>query len=181
MKISTTNLKEVMIVEPDLFGDDRGWFFECYSKNKYKEIGIDINFVQDNHSFSAQKGTLRGIHFQNNPKAQSKLIRCTKGCVLDVAVDLRKNSATYKQWVAVKLSAENKKQLFIPKGFGHAFLTLTPDVEFQYKVDEYYSKENDRSIRFDDPELNIYWNIANPILSDKDKNAPLIKDSDCNF
>lgn len=170
-----------MIIEPDVFGDHRGWFFESYSKKKLADLGINVDFVQDNHSFSAEKGTLRGLHFQNQPMAQAKLIRCTKGAVLDVAVDLRKSSLTYKKWVAVELSAENKKQLFIPKGFGHGFLTLTPDAEFQYKVDEYYSKEHDRSIKFDDPEIGIDWKIIDPIISDKDKDAPLLKNSDVNF
>ncbi|MCX6812248.1 MAG: dTDP-4-dehydrorhamnose 3,5-epimerase [Candidatus Berkelbacteria bacterium] len=181
MKIVDTEIPEVKIIEPDVFGDNRGWFFESYNKQKLAELGIDVNFVQDNHSFSAEVRTLRGIHFQNNPKSQAKLIRCTAGRVLDIAVDLRKNSPTYKKSVAVELSAENKKQFFIPKGFGHGFLTLTDNAEFQYKVDEYYSKDDDRSIRFDDSELAIDWKTADPILSDKDKNAPTLKDSDCNF
>lgn len=181
MNITPTDLAEVKIIEPDVFGDDRGWFTESYNKNKLADIGIRIDFIQDNHSMSKQKGTLRGLHFQNSPYAQSKLIRCTKGAVLDVAVDLRKDSKTYKKWVAIELSEENKKQLFIPKGFAHGFLTLTNDTEFQYKVDEYYNKESDRSIRFDDPEIGIDWGISNPILSEKDLNAPSLKNSDCNF
>lgn len=181
MKIVETKIPEVIIIEPDVFGDHRGWFSESYNKQKYAEAGIEADFVQDNHSYSAEKGTLRGLHFQNEPKSQAKLIRCTRGSVLDVAVDMRKSSETYKMWVAVELSAENKKQLFIPKGFAHGFLTLSDDVEFQYKVDEYYSKENDRSIRFDDPEFCIDWGIDRPILSEKDQNAPYLKDSDINF
>lgn len=181
MNIIETKIEGLLIIEPDVFGDNRGWFLESYNKEKWTDFGIDINFVQDNHSFSVQKGTLRGLHFQNNPKAQSKLIRCIRGTVLDVAVDLRKQSPTYKQWVSIELSAENKKQFLIPKGFAHGFLTLTDNVEFQYKVDEYYSPETDRSIRFDDPEIGIDWRIKDPILSEKDSNAPLLKDSDCNF
>lgn len=181
MNIIKTEIKEVLIIEPKVFGDHRGWFTETYSKEKFKELGINIDFVQDNHSFSAQKGTLRGLHFQLNPKAQTKLVRCTKGRILDVAVDLRKGSPTYKKWVAVELTEENKKQLLIPKGFAHAFLTLTDDVEVQYKVDEYYAPEHDRSIKFDDPEIGVDWGINNPILSDKDLKAPLLKDSDVNF
>lgn len=138
-----------------MFGDHRGWFSETYSKVKFQELGIDYDFVQDNQSMSAQKGTLRGLHFQNNPKAQTKLIRCTKGAILDVAVDIRKSAPTYKQWVAVELTEENHKQLLIPKGFAHGFVTLTDDVEVQYKVDEYYAPDYDRSIRFDDPELCV--------------------------
>jgi len=181
MEVTKTDLEGLLIIEPKIFGDARGWFTETYSKVKFAEIGIDADFVQDNHSFSAQKGTLRGIHFQNNPHAQAKLIRCTKGAVLDVAVDLRKNSTTYKKWFGIELSADNKKMFFIPKGFGHGFLTLTDDVEFQYKVDDYYSPECDRSIRFDDPEISVDWGNSSFILSDKDKNAPFLKDSDVDF
>ena len=181
-----TEIEGLYIIEPTVFGDHRGWFIESYSYEEFKKIGIDITFVQDNHSYTANKGTIRGIHFQNNPKAQTKLIRCTKGKIIDVAVDLRKNSPTYKKWIAVELTEENKKMLLIPKGFGHGFLTITDNVEVQYKVDEYYSKEHDRSIIYKDPEININWNlekygITEPILSEKDKNAPLLKNSDINF
>ena len=148
---------------------------------KFREFGIDIDFIQDNHSLSVQKGTLRGLHFQLNPRAQTKLVRCTKGKILDVTVDIRDGSPTYKKWVAVELTEDNKKQLLIPKGFAHGFLTLTDDVEVQYKVDEYYSPENDRSIRFDDPEIGVAWDVDSPILSDKDLNAPSLKESDINF
>jgi len=181
MNIVKTEIEDVIIIESKVFGDYRGWFTETYSKEKFKELGVDIDFIQDNHSFSAQKGTLRGLHFQLNPKAQTKLVRCTKGEILDVAVDIREGSPTYKKWVAVKLTEENKKQLLIPKGFAHGFLTLTNDVEVQYKVDEYYSPENDRSIRFDDPEIGVVWGIDGPVLSDKDLNAPSLKESDINF
>ena len=136
MNIIRTEIEDVLIIEPKVFGDHRGWFTETYSKAKFQELGIDVDFVQDNHSMSAQKGTLRGLHFQIDPKSQTKLVRCTKGKILDVAVDLRKGSSTYKKWIGIKLSEENKKQLLIPKGFAHGFLTLTDDVEVQYKVDE---------------------------------------------
>ncbi|MFW6030501.1 MAG: dTDP-4-dehydrorhamnose reductase [Halanaerobiales bacterium] len=181
MKVVKTRFKDLLIIETDVYGDSRGWFTESYSKKMFVSKGININFVQDNHSYSAKKGTLRGIHFQNNLAAQTKLIRCTRGAVIDTVVDLRKGSDTYKQWLSIELSAENKKQLLIPKGFGHAFLTITDDVEVQYKVDEYYSKEHDRSIRFDDSEIGIDWGIEEPILSDKDLNAPLLKESDVDF
>ncbi len=181
MNIMKTDIDDVLIIEPEIFGDYRGWFIETYSKAKFKEFGIDTNFVQDNHSMSAKKGTLRGLHFQVNPKSQAKLIRCTKGKILDVVVDLRKGSSTYKHWIAVELSESNKKQLMVPKGFAHGFLTLTDDVEVQYKVDEYYAPECDRSIRFDDPEIGIDWGIKDPILSEKDLKAPLFKDSDVDF
>jgi len=182
MQVKKTDIEDVLIIEPQVFRDYRGWFCETYSKVKFEENGINIDFVQDNSSFSAQKGTLRGLHFQLSPKAQTKLLRCTKGAIIDVAVDLRKDSKTYKKWVAVELSEENKKQLLIPKGFAHGFITLVDNVEVNYKVDEFYSKEHDRSIRFDDSEIGIIWgSITNPILSNKDLQAPLLKDSDVNF
>lgn len=181
MKLIDTEIPDVKIIEPDVFGDNRGWFLESYSKKKLSDLGLNVEFVQDNHSFSAEKGTLRGIHFQNDPMAQSKLIRCTRGSVLDLAIDLRKGSPTYLKYIKVELSAENKREFFIPRGFGHGFLTLTDEVEFQYKCDQYYSPEFDRSIRYDDPELNIDWGVSDPVISEKDKNAPLLKDSDINF
>lgn len=181
MKKIETAVNGVYILEPKVFGDARGWFMESWSARNLEEIGIRCHFVQDNHSFSAQKGTLRGLHFQKNPDAQAKLVRCTRGAVLDVAVDLRKSSPTYLKWVAVELSAENKRQFFIPRGCAHAFLTLTDNVEFLYKADNYYAPESDRSIRWNDPDIGIAWPIATPILSDKDANAPLLKDSDVDF
>jgi len=181
MKAIPTKIKEVVIIELDVFGDDRGWFTESYNKKKLAELGITTDFVQDNHSFSKSRGTLRGLHFQNLPHPQAKLTRCTKGAALDVAVDLRKNSPTYKQWVSVELTEKNKKQLFVPRGFAHGFITLVDNTEFQYKIDNNYDKDSDRSIRFDDPEIGIDWGNKNPILSEKDKNAPLLKDSDVNF
>jgi len=179
MKLTKTKLEGVYIVEPQVFGDERGWFMETYSKIKTPEIACD--FVQDNQSYSKEKGVLRGIHFQNGEHAQAKLVRCIRGAVLDVAVDLRKNSNTYKEWVAVELSAENKKQFFIPRGFGHGFLTLTDDVEFIYKTDNYYNYESDRSILWCDPEIDVDWNVENPIISVKDAEAPLLKNCDCSF
>lgn len=179
MDLLKTEIEGVYIIEPQVFGDPRGWFMESYSKIKLPEIECD--FVQDNHSYSAAKGVLRGIHFQNGEHAQAKLVRCVRGAVMDVAVDLRKGSPTYKKWVSVELSAENKRQLFIPRGFGHAFLTLTDDVEFLYKADNYYNNESDRSIRYDDPEIAVEWNWDDPQLSEKDMRAPFLKDSDCSF
>ena len=179
MKILDTNIPEVKIIEPDVFGDHRGYFFESWSEPKYAAL----NFLpmQDNESFTAKKGTLRGLHFQQAPMAQAKIVRVVTGAVMDVAVDLRKGSPTYLQWVAVELTAENHRQFYIPRGFGHAFLTLTDNVTFCYKADNLYSKECDRSIRFDDPAIGVDWGIADPVLSDKDRNAPLLSDSDCNF
>ena len=143
-----------------------------------EETGLFYDFVQDNHSKSTVKGTLRGIHFQKGNKAQAKLVRCVKGVVLDVAVDLRKNSPTFKQWVGVELSAENKKQLLIPRGFGHGFVTLTDDVEFLYKADNYYAPDADAGIRWNDPDIGVEWGVENPILSEKDKKNPFLKDCD---
>ena len=177
MTIEKQLLQGVLLITPPVFADNRGWFTESYTQYKFAENGIPAKFIQDNHSYSTQKGVLRGIHFQRDPKAQSKLVRCTRGAILDVAVDLRRGSDTYGKSVVVELSAENYKQLFIPKGFGHGFVTLTDDVEVQYKVDEYYSKEHDGGIRFDDPELDIDWGVGNPILSEKDTKLPLLKDA----
>ena len=177
-----TKLDGVYIIEPQVFGDHRGYFMETYSTKAFADIGITNVFVQDNQSFSTQKGTLRGIHFQNAPYAQAKLVRVTKGAVLDVAVDLRKGSPTYKQWVAVELSAENKRMLMIPRGFGHGFRTLTDDVEFCYKVDNLYSKECDRGIRYNDSSIGVEWGeVQEEQLSQKDTTSPLLNDSDCNF
>mgnify|MGYP002514936117 FL=1 len=179
MKIIDTKIPEVKIIEPDVFGDHRGYFMETWSVNKYEAL----NFVpaQDNESFTAKKGTLRGLHFQQDPMAQAKIVRVTRGAVLDVAVDIRKGSPTYLQWESVELSEENKRQFYIPRGFAHGFVALTDDVVFCYKVDNLYSKECDRSIRFDDPAIGVNWGITDPILSEKDLNAPLLQDSDCNF
>ena len=177
MKITKTKLDGVVIIEPDVFGDKRGFFMESWSQRKMEEAGLFYNFVQDNHSLSTVKGTLRGIHFQKGNRAQAKLVRCVRGSVLDVAVDLRYDSPTYKQWEAVVLSAENKKQLLIPRGFGHGFLTLTDEVEFLYKADNYYAPEADGGIRWNDPEIGVEWGIDNPILSDKDMKTPYLKDS----
>ncbi len=181
MKKIETNLQGVFIIEPQVFGDSRGYFMETYSKKVFEEMGITNEFVQDNQSFSSKKGTLRGLHFQNGEFAQAKIVRVLRGTVHDVAVDLRKGSPTYLQWIKVELSGENKRMLFIPKGFAHGFVALTDDVEFIYKVDEVYSKEHDRAIRYDDPQIGVEWEISNPILSQKDIDAPLLKDSDCNF
>ena len=182
MKRIDTKLPGVCIVEPQVHGDHRGYFMETYSTRAFHDIGIDTVFVQDNQSFSSQKGICRGIHFQNDPMAQAKLVRVTKGAVLDVAVDLRKGSPTYKQWVSVELSADNKRMLYIPRGFGHGFVTLTEDVEFCYKVDNLYSKECDRGIRYNDPSIGVDWGEVNEaLLSQKDTTSPLLDDSDCNF
>ena len=181
MKIIETEVKDVYIIGPQVFGDNRGWFMESWSEKKMEDAGLFYRFVQDNHSFSAQKGTLRGLHFQKGDAAQAKLVRCVRGAVRDVAVDMRKGSPTYKKWVAVELSAENKRQLLIPRGFLHGFVTLTDDVEFLYKADGLYNAQADRNVLWSDPELAVDWGVENPIVSEKDKNAPLLKDSDIDF
>lgn len=182
MNIIETKLDSVLIIEPKIFGDHRGWFTETYNLASFEKAGLPTNFIQDNHSFSATKGTLRGLHYQLNPKAQTKLVRCTKGAIFDVAVDIRKGSPTYGEWVGIELSEKNKKQLLVPKGFAHAFMTVTDNAEVQYKVDELYSPENDRGIIWNDPSIGIEWPIdIQPILSQKDEKAPLLKDADNNF
>ena len=182
MELAETALSGVKVIIPQVFGDIRGWFYEVYTKSKFAALGLDMEFIQDNHSYSAPKYTLRGIHFQNDPTAQAKLVRCTRGRILDYAVDLRKGSPNYLKWVSVELSAENKKELFIPRGFGHAFVTLEDNCEVNYKVDNVYSKADERNIRFDDPTIGIVWpeGMA-PVLSEKDRNAPLLADCGCNF
>jgi len=181
MNIIKTDIAGVFILEPVVFDDDRGWFMESWSAPKMRSVGLEYDFVQDNHSYSTQRGVLRGIHYQRGDAVQAKLVRCLKGNVLDVAVDLRKGSPSYMKWVAVELSAENKRQLLIPRGLGHGFLTLTNNVEFLYKVDNLYNVAAERSIRWNDPELDIDWGISRPIMSQKDVNAPLLRDSDCGF
>lgn len=181
MKVTDLALEGVKILEPRYFEDDRGYYVESYSKRTFESLGLTYDFVQDNHSFSAKKGILRGVHFQNNPKAQTKLVRCVRGSVLDVVVDLRKDSPTYKQWLSVLLSAENRKQLLIPKGYGHGFIALEDNCEFQYKVDAFYEPSLDRAIQWNDPELNIDWGTKTPIISVKDQSAPSLADSDVNF
>lgn len=181
MNFIKTKLKGVFIVEPVVHGDNRGWFMETYNKGEFDKAGLKYEFVQDNQSFSQQKGILRGLHFQKRPMAQAKLVRCTSGAIIDVAVDIRRGSDTYLQYVAVELSADNKRQLMIPRGFAHGFATLTDDVMVQYKVDNLYSKECDRGIRWNDPDIAVEWSVAEPILSVKDTTSPLLKDSDADF
>ena len=189
INVIQTKLEGVVIVEPTVFGDHRGWFYEAYSERDYKAAGLDYDFVQDNRSFSAARGTLRGIHYQRGDAAQAKLVWAGKGEVLDVAVDLRIGSPTYLEWEAVILTEENKRQFLIPRGFGHAFLTLSHNVEFCYKADNYFDAAADGAVRFDDPAIGINWCAyakeyecpAGLILSDKDKSAPLAADADFGF
>ncbi|BBE25626.1 dTDP-4-dehydrorhamnose 3,5-epimerase [Latilactobacillus curvatus] len=174
LKVTTTKLQDVKIIEPAVFGDHRGFFTESYSDRDFKEAGIDIDFIQDNHSLSTQASVLRGLHFQRGKAAQTKLIRVVTGAVLDVIVDVRAGSPTYKQWEGYILSASNHRQLLVPKGFAHGFVTLTDNVNFLYKCDGYYDAEADGGISFKTPELNIDWPIDfdQAITSEKDANQP---------
>jgi len=177
MNVIETKFSGVKILEPKVFGDHRGYFMESYNKNLYDELGLKFDFIQDNQSLSAPVHTLRGLHFQLNPKAQTKLVRCVTGAIYDVAVDIRKGSPTYGQWVGVVLSEHNKRQLLVPKGFAHGFCPLVPDSTVAYKVDEYYSPEHDGGIAWDDPALAIDWPTTNPILSEKDTKHPRLAEA----
>lgn len=174
LEIVELAIPEVKLVTPKRFGDDRGFFSETYNAQRFKDAGITVDFVQDNHSYSAPAGTVRGLHYQAPPFAQSKLVRVLRGRILDVAVDVRKGSPTYGKWVSAELSAENGVQIFVPQGFLHGFATLEPDCEIAYKVDNYYSSECDGAVLWNDPDLAIDWGIdpATATLSAKDAAAP---------
>jgi len=179
MTFTRTEIPDVVVIEPTVHGDSRGYFVETFRQDKLEEfLGYKINFCQDNESKSS-KGVLRGLHYQLPPHAQTKLVRVIQGKVLDIAVDIRKNSPTFGQHVAVELTSENKKQLLVPRGFAHGFVVLEDDTIFAYKVDNYYSPENDRGIAFNDPSLNVDWilNHDELNLSDKDTKQPLLKDT----
>jgi dTDP-4-dehydrorhamnose 3,5-epimerase len=180
MKLQETKIEGLLIVLPDIFNDERGYFFESFQKENYKKLGINADFVQDNESMSV-KGVLRGLHFQVPPYAQGKLVRVVRGAVLDVAVDIRKDSKTYGKWESVILSAENKQMLWIPEGFAHGFLTLEDNTIFQYKCTNYYNRESELGIIWNDPDLNIHWGIANPLVSDKDLKGLFFKDLKSSF
>lgn len=176
MQIDTTPLTGVLILTPDRFGDARGFFSESWNRQRLAGHGIEIDFVQDNHSLSARKGTVRGLHFQTPPHAQDKLVRCGRGALFDVAVDIRAGSPTFGQWFGTELSAENGRQLLVPVGFAHGFVTLSDDTEIVYKCSDYYAPECDRAIAHDDPQIGIDWGVsrAKRILSDKDAAAPTL-------
>lgn len=180
MKKIETELKDCYILEPDCYGDERGWFMETYNKKALSKLDLDLDFVQDNQSCSA-KGIVRGLHFQKDPMCQAKIVRCTRGSLYDVVVDMRKDSPSYGKWIKVLLTEENKKQLVVPRGFAHGFEALTNNTEIQYKADNYYSKVHDGGIAYNDSDLGINWESKKPLLSDKDQNHPLLKDSDANF
>ncbi|WP_166418825.1 dTDP-4-dehydrorhamnose 3,5-epimerase [Cochlodiniinecator piscidefendens] len=176
MNIERTPLAGLLILTPDRFTDARGFFSESWNKKRLIEFGLNMDFVQDNHSLSQDTGTIRGLHYQSPPHAQGKLVRCGRGCLFDVAVDIRLGSPTYKQWFGIELSFDNGKQLYIPEGFLHGFVTRAPMTEVIYKCTDYYAPRNDGAVRFDDPELDIDWGIQpdQAKLSDKDMKAPYL-------
>ncbi len=181
--VEKTKLDGVLILEPRRFHDERGFFCESWNENRLADLGLDLNFVQDNHSLSHDVGTVRGLHYQSPPHAQDKLVRCGRGRILDVAVDIRRDSPTFKQWVAVELSFDNGRQLLVPKGFAHGFATLEPMSEIIYKCTDFYAPECDRAIQFDDPDIGVEWGITREgaLVSDKDRAAPPLKDHDLVF
>ncbi|MBQ9828308.1 MAG: dTDP-4-dehydrorhamnose 3,5-epimerase [Lachnospiraceae bacterium] len=185
MKVRKTSIEGLLVIEMVRHGDARGWFREDYNRERYSEAGITNVFVQDNHSFSAKKGTLRGLHYQADPMSQAKLVHCTRGSVIDVAVDLRQGSPTYLKYETILLTEDNDLQFYIPRGFAHGYLTLEDNTEFEYKVDNVYSPEHDRGIRYDDPDIGVDWGgllkDITPVLSEKDINSPYLKDSDAAF
>jgi len=178
MKVTETSISDVLIIEPQVFGDHRGYFIESYNKTKFPSKYQHVDFVQDNESKSSL-GVLRGLHYQLAPHCQSKLVRVIQGSVIDVAVDIRKGSSTFGKHVAVELTGENKKQLFVPRGFAHGFVVTSENTVFSYKCDNYYSPEHDRGILFNDPSLGIDWGIEESklILSEKDKKQPLLENA----
>lgn len=181
MRLIPLNLEGASLLEPIVHGDNRGFFMESYNEEVMKQIGVDYNFIQDNQSLSAEAGVLRGLHYQLNPKAQTKLIRVLTGAIYDVILDIRKSSPTFGQWTGIILSEANKRQLLVPRGFAHGFCTLVPNTQVFYKVDEYYSPENDRGILWNDPALNIDWPVSEPLLSDKDRRHPTLAEAELNF
>lgn len=181
MRITSLKLQGAALLEPVVHGDHRGFFMESYNDKMMQSLGQNYSFVQDNQSLSAEPGVLRGLHYQLNPKAQTKLFRVLSGVVYDVILDIRRNSPTFGQWVGVILSEYNRRQLLVPKGFAHGFCTLVPNTQVLYKVDEYYSPEHDRGILWNDPALGIDWPISEPLLSDKDRLHPTFADAEINF
>src|SRR5436853_1283693 len=175
------SLPDVVVVEPRVFPDDRGWFQETYKRTDYERFGIPGDFRQDNHSRSTTRGVIRGLHYQINPRAQGKLVRCVVGAIFDVAVDIRRGSPTYGKWIAGELSAANHRQLWIPEGFAHAICTVSEIAEVLYKTTAEYSQEHERSIRWDDPRLAIRWPVEKPELSPRDAQAPLLAAAENNF
>ncbi|EJN05337.1 dTDP-4-dehydrorhamnose 3,5-epimerase [Phyllobacterium sp. YR531] len=180
MEVRSLALDGVLEILPRKFGDDRGFFSETWNAESFSSAGINLQFVQDNHSLSASKGVLRGLHYQLPPRAQDKLVRVVRGAILDVVVDIRANSPTFRQWLSLEVSAAKWNQILVPKGFAHGFLTLEDSTEVVYKVTDYYSADHDRSLRFDDAAIGVDWQVdtSKVQLSDKDRNAPLLEQAD---
>ncbi|WP_157014688.1 dTDP-4-dehydrorhamnose 3,5-epimerase [Mesorhizobium xinjiangense] len=178
--VTPLGLDGVVEIAPNKFGDERGFFSETYNQARFAETGIEVDFVQDNHSYSASRGVLRGLHYQLAPRAQDKLVRVVRGSILDVAVDIRKSSPNLGKWVSLIVSAEKWNQIFVPKGFAHGFVTLEDHTEVIYKVTDFYSPQHDRSIRFDDPAIGVEWPLSagELTLSEKDRNAPILGDAE---
>ena len=187
MQVEQTMLTGVLVVTPQRYGDDRGWFAETFNAARMAAAGIGAVFVQDNHSMSARVGTLRGLHYQKPPHAQDKLVRCSRGVIFDVAVDIRVGSPTYGKWVGVELTAENGKQLLVPKGFAHGFVTRAENTEVQYKCSDVYAPDCDAGVRWNDPDIGIDWGLggdpvrSGPVLSGKDLLQPFLKDTEPSF
>jgi dTDP-4-dehydrorhamnose 3,5-epimerase len=181
LEVTKTKLDGVLIVRPKLVRDDRGSFCETWSARQWQEAGIDCSPVQDNHSVSASAATVRGLHYQLEPMAQAKIVRVVRGAALDVAVDIRRGSPTFGQWIGIELTETDQTQVFIARGFAHGLCTLSPYTEVIYKVDRYYSPKHDRAIRWNDPDIQIAWPIEDVVLSDKDRSAPFLKDAEINF
>lgn len=183
LEVRPLDLDGVLEIVPKQFGDERGFFSETYNAQRFAEHGVVLTFCQDNHSFSRDRGILRGLHYQLPPRAQDKLVRVTRGAIFDVAVDIRKGSPTFGKWTGIELSAEKWNQILVPKGFAHGFVTLVADTEVQYKVSDYYSAEHDRSIRYDDPRIGVEWpvDLAEITLSEKDAKAPLMAEAELGF
>jgi dTDP-4-dehydrorhamnose 3,5-epimerase len=174
------SIPEIILIKPAIFGDARGFFMETYKYSDFRNRRISEHFVQDNYSKSSH-GVLRGLHYQKDPHAQGKLVQCIRGAIFDVAVDMRKGSATFGQWVGAELSGENHQMLYVPEGFAHGFVVLSESADVLYKCTKEYSQENDRGIIWNDPDINIQWPVKNPVLSEKDMQHPSLKDSDNNF
>lgn len=181
MRLIKTDLDGVSILKPIVHEDNRGFFFESFNKKIFESVGLDFEFIQDNHSFSMKSGTLRGLHYQSKPFETTKMLRVTRGSILEVVVDIRSGSPNYGKWISLQISDENKIQIIVPCGFAHGFCTLEDNTEVLYKVDQHYSPEHDMGIRWDDPELAIDWPTSRPILSERDRKLPLLREQDNNF
>lgn len=181
MRLLNTSIDDILIVEPIIHSDDRGYFVETYHKNKLEELGLKYNFIQDNQSLSVCAGTVRGLHYQLNPKPMTKLVKVLHGAIYDVAVDIRAGSPTFGKYVGAILTSQNQRQLLIPAGFAHGLCTLSPNTVVTYKIDQFYDPSLDRACAWDDPDIGIDWSVTNPIVSPRDRSAPLLREAENNF